>query len=55
MEEVTIKRTPMELAIARKIGSDVANIRRELAAYQLLKLRETLLTHLCTALFIATS
>jgi phenylacetate-coenzyme A ligase PaaK-like adenylate-forming protein len=42
MEEKIIKRTPMELAIAGKIGSGVANIRRELAAYQLLRLRETI-------------
>jgi phenylacetate-CoA ligase len=43
MEVKTIKRTPLEAWIARKIGSSGTTIDREqLAAYQLSKLRETI-------------
>jgi phenylacetate-coenzyme A ligase PaaK-like adenylate-forming protein len=43
MGEKTIKRTPLDAAIARKIGSGGVNLcPEELAAYQLVKLRETI-------------
>lgn len=42
MGEKAIKRTPLEAAIAHKIQSNGADLSRDLAAYQLQKLRETI-------------